>query len=121
MLSRAPLFAAVLLVSVPAFATELTCYEEAGTLRNTCFDPLQVRQNGDLRGVGLYSGGPKGVKPVQGMTLVVNCSTKVATLQDETGANFAGGKTKATDQLKALSGWICEVKKTKLQKTLRQF
>lgn len=112
--------APMLVVPAMAYGQTLSCYEEPSTLKNTCFNPRSVLQNGDLRSVELFHGGPKGVERV-GLTLVVNCARRIATLQDHRGVNISGNRTNATPLVEALTSWICAVKNTKRSASIRMF
>ena len=103
-----------------ASAAQLSCYEDPATNKNTCYDPSKVRQNGDLRAVTIYSGGPAGVRQTP-FTMVVDCAKRITTLQDRQGVNFAGAQSDASKPNRALAGWICEEPKTRPDKSLRQF
>ena len=118
--ARFAIAATATLLAGLAQAAPLGCYEDADTLRHTCFEPAAVRQNGDLRSSPVYMGGPKGARSV-GLTLVTNCKTGISTAQDRQGRNVAGNQNGATDALAHLSRWMCEVKRPRTDKTLRQF
>ena len=118
-LARSTLAIVAILV-VDAEAAQLTCYEESGTRKHTCYDPANVRRNGDLRGVAIFSGGPNGARPT-GFTMIVDCKKSISTLQDRDGVNFGGGPSSSTSTSRALTGWICEESKTKTDAKLRMF
>lgn len=108
------------LVPSAALANKLECYEEPATLRNMCIQPSAARVNGDVRASPLFMGGPKEVRPTS-ITLLVNCKTKVTTLQDRDGTNFAGGRGNETAAVRSLSQGLCEVPKPRPDPKLRQF
>ena len=110
---------AVVAVPVSA-ANQLECYEEKGTMSTMCIEPKAVRVNGDTRSSPLYTGGPKGVR-LTSIKMVTNCATKITTLQDNEGVNFAGGRGNETEALRSLSSWLCDVKNPKKDPKLRQF
>jgi hypothetical protein len=109
-------------LSLPALGAKVECSQDAGTRRMFCVDPNAVRSNGDVRGASLYSGGPNGVTPT-GLTLIVNCKSQVSVVQDtDSGINRGGGRVgDQTRHMDELFFKICGYKKTKLDKTLRQF
>jgi len=114
---------AVAMVGMPAAALaagELQCYEEPGTLSTLCIHPAAARQNGALRSSPLFMGGPKGVRGTA-ITLVVDCTRNVSTLQDRQGKNFSGGRNSDTEAVRSLSSWLCAVKSPKRDAALRQF
>jgi hypothetical protein len=101
-------------------ASDLECYEEPGTMANTCISTSAVRQNGDLRSSPLFSGGPREVRRTS-FTIVTDCARGVSTLQDRQGKNFGGGASNSTKAIRSLSEWICAVPKPKRDGSIRQF
>lgn len=112
-----------LLLALPVAASaagKFSCYEEPGTMKHWCYDPTDVRENGSVRMSPLFIGGPKGVKRA-GLFFVVDCSKKLAAMQDEKGVNFGANYASATPISQNLSGWICEEPKVKKDATVRLY
>ena len=61
-LTRLSLLLVAVAVSAPVSTAPLTCYEEPGTMKRTCFDEKAVRVNGETRATRIYSGGTGGVR-----------------------------------------------------------
>jgi hypothetical protein len=116
------MFVPTLLLASVAFTAGngLACYEEPGTRKMSCIMERGVRSNGDLRASYLYTGGPKGVEKTSYL-VIADCKRKVMTLQDSSGVNFGGGLFSATKMSSALSQWLCEAKKLKPDRSLKQF
>lgn len=114
--SLAALLAAV---CANASAADLYCWEEPGTLRNTCVVPNKITVNGDLRASPIYMGGPKDVNPTS-ITLVVNCKTGWTTGQDRQGSNFTAGAASSTQMLTEQKNYLCATKNPKRDPSLRQ-
>ena len=98
----------------------LACYEEPGTRKTSCIMEQGVRSNGDLRASYLYTGGPNSVEKTSYL-VIADCKREVMTLQDSQGVNFGGGVFSATKMSRALSQWLCEAKRLKPDKSLKQF
>lgn len=115
------LLAVVLAASAgAAMAGKVSCYEEPGSMKQWCYDPSAVRENGSVRMAAVLSGGPRGVKPV-GMFFVVDCQKNIAAMQDERGVNYGANYTDATPVARNLSGWICAEPKVKKDASVRLF
>lgn len=93
-------------VAVLAHAQKLSCYEDPRTNANTCYSPSKLRETNGIRHSPLYTGGPNGVRDT-GMSIHINCATKVVHLKDRDGVSFAGGKGNETPAVRSLSKWIC--------------
>jgi hypothetical protein len=71
-----------------AHAATLSCREDDNTRSTVCYNPREVRVNGNLRSFALYMGGPAGVDKNMN-TAVVNCKAGYLELRDPRGVVFA--------------------------------
>lgn len=90
-----------------AMAQKLSCYEDPRTNAKTCYSTALLRETNGIRHSPLYTGGPNGVRET-GMSIHVNCATRVVHLKDRDGVSFAGGKGNETPVVSNLSRWMCE-------------
>jgi hypothetical protein len=119
-IARLVLCAPLLLAGAAQGKSTLECYINPATRAATCIDPAKATVNGDLRASPLFTGGPNQVDATP-YYIVVNCKKDIVTLQDRKGVNFAGDKAGATDAVRSLSKWLCEVPKPRQDKKLQQF
>jgi hypothetical protein len=117
---RQIMLAALLAVPLTAAAVQVRCYEEPGTRKHMCIDEKAVTANGDVRAAALYSGGPNAIDKTP-YTVVVNCAKNVATLQDSSGVNFAGGMSSSSPAIRELASMICSASNPKKSAKLQQF
>lgn len=111
------------IASIPTFAAAVpvTCFTDDATRKQFCIEPGGVRQNGDLRAATLFTGGPKSILKTP-YTMVVDCKKDLATLQDASGVNFSGSpKADSPAYTQGLMSEMCDTKKTKPDKSIKQF
>lgn len=103
-------------LSFNASAVSLRCVENDDTRGTTCFNPLKVRSNGELRSTKIYSGGPNEVQD-NGFTAVMYCNLQYIELRDRQGVVFARNRP-TTKHAFSLWRQVCEAD-AKPDKTLR--
>ena len=116
------IFLATLSIAINAYGktVPLKCHIEDGTNKAMCIAPSETKQNGDLRSSPFYKGGIKEIDKTN-YTFLVNCKTKISTLQDRTGINFGGATCTSTAVTRTLCQDICEVKNPRIDKKITQF
>ena len=121
-MKRLPILIASLVLASPVCrAIDLTCFADEGTNKRYCTETNGIRQNGEVRGSKLYMGGPKNINATP-YWLLVNCRRMVSTIQDNDGINFGGGTLDSVPKYtRHLMRDMCEAKKTKTDKSLKQF
>lgn len=70
------------------FATKIDCTQDKNNLQMTCFDPKEVRANGNLRATRLYMGGPNQIDKTP-YTLFTDCEIGYFEMRDKSGVVFA--------------------------------
>lgn len=107
-------------VAPHVMAIDLQCYEQPGTLLNTCIAPSLTTSSGDLRSSPVYMGGPKSINRAA-FSAIADCKKKALVLQNPDGQNFSGGAASSTPASSVLFKALCEVKNPKADKTIRMF
>jgi hypothetical protein len=100
-----------------ASAVQLSCSEDDNTHQRLCYNPKDVRSNGNLRAVRLFKGGPQGVNETTFMA-VIDCKIGYLELRDKQGVAFARDQP---EKLYAVQfrDFVCEEAKPKVDKSLR--
>ena len=106
-----------LLVAGSACAVQLSCSEDDNTHQRLCYNPKDVRSNGNLRAVKLFKGGPNGANETT-YTAVIDCKIGYLELRDRQGVAFARDQP---EKLYAVQfrDFVCEEAKPKADKSLR--
>lgn len=115
-MKRALALVSVLLAGQAA-AAPLNCTQDADTKAALCYDPKELRANGEIRAFKLYRGGPKGIqgKPADARFY---CDSGILELFDRVGGVILREQPQQSHVVE-LRGDVCKDKAARPDKSLK--